>query len=78
MKITLQLYVVAAWLVLYPSGNARSQVAGDALQFDGIDDYVFLDGLAVNTSSGTKTTVEFWMKWGGDYGGMPFGWGHTI
>lgn len=34
---------------------------------------VSVDGLPVNTAVGAKTTVEFWMRWNGAFGGMPFG-----
>ena len=47
---------------------------GSGLEFDGVDDYVALSGLDVPTESGTKVTVEFWMKWGGGNSQMPFGW----
>ncbi len=47
---------------------------GNALQFDGANDYVSLSNLAVNTSAGAHNTVEFWMYWDGKEGKMPFGW----
>ena len=34
---------------------------------------VAIDGVPVNTAAGAKTTVEFWMRWNGAFGGMPFG-----
>jgi MSHA biogenesis protein MshQ len=33
-----------------------------------------LDGLAVDTSAGARTTVTFWMYWDGTNSVMPFGW----
>jgi hypothetical protein len=47
---------------------------GGALGFDGIDDYVVTDGVAVNTAPGGRNTVAFWMKWNGGNTQMPFGW----
>ncbi|HLF05602.1 MAG TPA: LamG domain-containing protein, partial [Thermoplasmata archaeon] len=53
---------------------------GNGLSFDGLDDYVGLSNLKVNTVAGGYNTVEFWMKWDGGNGVnadgmMPFGWG---
>jgi PKD repeat protein len=48
-------------------------VAG-AVQFDGIDDLMVADGVAVDTTAGGCNTVAFWMKWGGGDSQMPFGW----
>lgn len=51
-----------------------AQGAGYALQFDGVDDYVLLQNLAVDTSTGHRNTVEFWINWNGNDYEMPFGW----
>jgi hypothetical protein len=44
------------------------------LEFDGVDDYVSLTNLSVDTAAGAKNTVEFWMYWDGTDIVMPFGW----
>ncbi len=46
---------------------------GSALSFDG-GDIVNLNSLPVSTTTGSKVTVEFWMKWNGGNSQMPFGW----
>lgn len=38
---------------------------------------VTLAKLPVDASPGASTTVEFWMKWNGNGGTMPFGWART-
>ncbi len=45
-----------------------------ALNFSGGTDQVKIDNISVNTAAGAKNTVEFWMKWSGQEGVMPFGW----
>ncbi|MCD6371457.1 MAG: LamG domain-containing protein [Candidatus Aenigmarchaeota archaeon] len=47
---------------------------GEAIQFDGDNDYVEINNLDVNTSPGAKTTVSFWMYWSGTDNDMPLGW----
>jgi len=47
-----------------------------ALNFSG-DDYVRINNVQVNTTSGAKNTVEFWMKWTGYDSVMPMGWATT-
>lgn len=37
---------------------------------------VAFDNLPVNTASGEKTTVSFWMRWDGTNGSMPIGWSY--
>jgi len=37
---------------------------------------IAVDSLPVNTSSGGKTTVSFWMRWDGTNGSMPIGWSY--
>lgn len=54
--------------------SLRNSVSGNALRFDGSDDYVSFSGLPVSASSAAKTTVEFWMNWSGQNSVMPFGW----
>ncbi|MCP3776709.1 hypothetical protein NLX71_26070 [Paenibacillus sp. MZ04-78.2] len=44
-----------------------------SLAFEGTKQ-VNLNNIAVNTASGAKNTVEFWMNWDGTEGGMPFSW----
>jgi len=44
-----------------------------ALEFDG-SDYVEINNIQVNTASGAKNTVEFWMYWDGNNNQMPIGW----
>lgn len=39
----------------------------------GTGNQVVADGLPVSTAAGARTTVEFWMRWNGATGGMPFG-----
>ena len=46
---------------------------GKALSFSGTS-YVSLSNLPVNTASGGKNTVVFWMYWTGGDSQMPFGW----
>ncbi|MGE6228452.1 LamG domain-containing protein [Paenibacillus chitinolyticus] len=46
---------------------------GESLSFDGTKQLEFTD-VAVNTDSGGKNTVEFWMNWDGTENVMPFGW----
>jgi hypothetical protein len=50
-------------------------VGGGALAFDGGNDYIIANGVAVNTTPGGKNTVAFWMKWNGISNTMPFAWG---
>lgn len=47
---------------------------GGALSFDGSNDYVTVNNVAVDTMSGHKNTVAFWMKWNGTSGQVPFSW----
>jgi hypothetical protein len=50
---------------------------GKALSFDGIDDYVKIDNVPVNTLPEANNTVMFWMYWNGGYysdWNMPFSW----
>ncbi len=47
--------------------------AGNCLSFDSSDDYVLLPSISVDTTSGQKNTVEFWMYWNGVNTEMPFG-----
>ncbi len=42
------------------------------ISFDGVDDKISLSNLNVSTTSGDKTTVEFWMYWDGNLGDFPF------
>lgn len=42
------------------------------VSFDGVDDKIALSNLNVSTTSGDKTTVEFWMYWDGNSGDFPF------
>ncbi|MEZ5902952.1 MAG: hypothetical protein R3D88_06555 [Alphaproteobacteria bacterium] len=59
--------------------SATSGVTADigsenhALDFAGGNDTVNLTGLGLNTASGSKVTVEFWMEWDGTNNMMPFG-----
>jgi len=50
------------------------KIRGDYASFDGINDYVSLTGVLVNTSAGAKNTVDFWMYWSGGNSQMPFSW----
>ena len=46
------------------------------LSFDGVDDYVRVDGVPLATADGASNTVSFWMKWAGyskSNGDMPIG-----
>ncbi|NOQ68276.1 VWA domain-containing protein, partial [Patescibacteria group bacterium] len=45
-----------------------------SLSFDGVNDYISLSGLGVSTSTDSRVSVEFWMKWNGGNSQMPFGW----
>jgi len=47
---------------------------GHGLEFDGSDDYVRINNVPVNTSSGAYNTVTFWMYWNGNGIQMPLGW----
>ena len=47
---------------------------GSCLSFDGVNDTLVFDNMPVNTASGGKNTVAFWMYWKGKNGVMPFGW----
>ena len=62
-----------------PQGSAAINQTDSHLcyagEFSNNDSYVSISGLPVSTTSGDKTTVTFWMKWGGSYGEMPVGWG---
>ena len=62
--------------VLTNGANIKNttKIRGDYGNFDGSDDYVSLSSINVNTSSGGKNTVEFWMYWGGVSSQMPFSW----
>lgn len=53
--------------------TANLGVENHALDFAGGDDSVHLTGLALNTASGSRVTVEFWMEWDGVNNMMPFG-----
>jgi len=53
--------------------SSASCKAGPCLSFDGVDDYIQLSNLAVNTGSGQQNTVAFWMYWNGTNADMPFG-----
>lgn len=57
------------------SGATWTSTGGSgALSCDGINDYVDIDGIQINTSAGARNSVEFWMYWNGQVIGMPFGW----
>jgi len=56
-----------------PTWTASGKIGG-AYQFDGVNDYISLSGLEVDTRSGANTTVSFWMYWNGQNAIMPFGW----
>jgi hypothetical protein len=50
---------------------------GNALEFDGKDDYVEVNNVPINTLPGANNTVTFWMYWNGGYHdgwSMPFSW----
>ncbi len=51
--------------------SATSKVCNSA-EFNG--GAIDIDNLDVNTSTGAKTTVSFWMFWDGTNSVMPFGW----
>lgn len=38
---------------------------GNALRFDGVNDYMRASGVPVSTTTNAKTTVEFWINWNG-------------
>jgi len=45
-----------------------------AVQFNSANQYIEVNGVAVNTAAGGSNTVAFWMNWGGGNLQMPFGW----
>jgi len=47
---------------------------GNALSFDGQNNYIQFDNLAVATTSGLFNTVEFWMYWNGQTDEIVIGW----
>ncbi len=51
--------------------------SGTALNFDGINNYVEVTNIAVDTLPGARNTVEFLMYWNGAYGVMPFSWNQS-
>jgi prepilin-type N-terminal cleavage/methylation domain-containing protein len=52
-----------------------SDIKRYALSFDGNDDYVSINNLDVDLSSGRKNTVDFWIFWdGSEKTCMPFEW----
>ena len=59
------------------STSANSGYGGsDGLSFDGLNDYVYVSGVPLNTANGASNTVSFWMKWAGQSkpnGDMPIG-----
>jgi hypothetical protein len=57
-----------SWVSDTPAGY------GYAIEFDGVNDYVKITNIPINTASGAHTTVAFWMYWEGDSGEMPIGW----
>ena len=62
-----------------PQGSAAINQTDSHLcyagEFTNSDSYVSVSGLPVSTAAGNKTTVTFWMKWGGGGGQMPIGFG---
>jgi len=59
----------------FPAWTAdRAGSSNRALSFDGTNGYINLNNLPVSTATGSKVSVEFWMKWNGNSGPMPFGW----
>ncbi|WP_139490132.1 LamG-like jellyroll fold domain-containing protein [Brevibacillus dissolubilis] len=48
-----------------------------SLSFDGVDDTMTAQNVAVNTTPGAKNTVEFWVYWDGKNAVMPFSWEDT-
>jgi hypothetical protein len=47
---------------------------GSALSFDGVNDYVRVNNIPVDTSPGANNTVMFWMYWNGINNQMPISW----
>lgn len=47
---------------------------GSCLQFNGLNQNMFLDNVAVNTTEGAYTTIEFYMNWTGDDKRFAFSW----
>jgi hypothetical protein len=46
---------------------------GQAIRFDGVDDFVALNLPTIDTTAGRGVSVGFWMNWNGTYY-MPSGW----
>ena len=56
----------AAAIIVDDPGDADDTHMCNAGQFPGAaDDYILATGLPVSTTAGDKTTITFWMKWGG-------------
>ncbi|WP_139491595.1 fibronectin type III domain-containing protein [Brevibacillus dissolubilis] len=62
--------------IFQPMGAVQAAASpyGNSLSFDGVDDTIALSNLPVNTATGGKNTVQFWMYWTGKAPVMPFGW----
>ena len=62
-----------------PMGSASVNQSDSHLcyagEFTNSDSFVSIAGLPISTIAGAKTTVTFWMKWGGGGGEMPIGFG---
>ena len=59
------------------NGATRTTTGGfensGALSLDGVDDYLKVSNITLNTNAGGSNTVSFWMKWSGADSRMPVG-----
>jgi hypothetical protein len=63
--------------VLYNGALWATGKIGNAVRYDGIDDRIRVDNVAVATAPGASNSVCFWMQWDGRENCMPFGWNGT-
>lgn len=73
-KVCAYFLCITLCFILFPKQSAAEEPDSIHGKLFDSTDQISITNLPVNTSSGAKNTVEFWMYWDGTNGQMPFSW----